>query len=223
MPDADASGINQSPDEIDFVDIDGDGKADYVWTSKLDGRARVWYNQYPDKPTWLEGGEIAGGVGTSGANIRYATLQNTGRADYVAIEPKTGAFAAWLGGCGLFNDSPKNHKISIGDGWLGPGFKQRTWFVKQHPQDGSEVDNFCAYDGSQPIEDDVEAWEYPTAIWQIPKLFDHTCFYVGSGSRIGQLVCDGVSGARCYRDPEAGFGGSCDNDVTATRLIICEW
>ena len=99
MSDADASGIGQSPDEIDLIDINGDGKADYVWTRKLDGRVNVWYNEYPKKPTWREGGEIAEGVDTSGANIRYATLTSSGRADYVAIDPKEGSIAAWLNGC----------------------------------------------------------------------------------------------------------------------------
>lgn len=111
LPEADASGIGQSPDEIDFVDINGDGKADYVWTRKLDGRVMVWYNEYPEKPTWREGGEIARGVGTSGANVRLARLHSTGRADYIAMEPKTGALAAWLNGC----DDPQARPPPVSD------------------------------------------------------------------------------------------------------------
>ena len=39
-------------------------------------------------------GEIAGGVGTSGQTIRYATLQHTGGASYIAVNPTNGALAA---------------------------------------------------------------------------------------------------------------------------------
>lgn len=105
MPEADASGIGQRPEEISFQDINGDGRADYVWTSALDGHVRVWFNDYPNLPTWLEQGEIAGGVGTSGACVRWAVLQDTGRASYVAVDPGTGAIAAWLNGCDSLGDS----------------------------------------------------------------------------------------------------------------------
>ncbi|TLD05009.1 uncharacterized protein PgNI_09260 [Pyricularia grisea] len=99
LPEADASGIGQRPKEIELVDVNGDGKADYVWTSALDGRVKVWFNDYPNQPTWLAQGEIAGGVGTSGANVRWADLQGTGRASYIAVDPNTGGLAAWLNGC----------------------------------------------------------------------------------------------------------------------------
>ncbi|CAI6088155.1 unnamed protein product, partial [Clonostachys chloroleuca] len=98
LPDADASGIGQSLGEIQLVDINGDGKADYVWIRKLDGRVHVWFNDYPKKPTWRDGGEVAEGYGTSGANIKYAKLTTSGRADYVAIDPEQGSIAAWLNG-----------------------------------------------------------------------------------------------------------------------------
>lgn len=98
------------------VDINGDGKADYVWTRKLDGHVKVWYNDYPKKPTWREGGEIAEGVDTSGANIKYAKLTTSGRADYVAIDPKEGSISAWPNGCsnpGLNLDLPEPSKNKI--------------------------------------------------------------------------------------------------------------
>jgi hypothetical protein len=107
LPEAEAEGISQSPDEIQLVDINGDGKADYVWTRKLDGRTLVWYNNYPNSPRWREGGNIAGGVGTAGSNIRWGKLTSTGRADYLAVEPYTGAVAAWLNGC-IEKGEPRN-------------------------------------------------------------------------------------------------------------------
>lgn len=226
MPDADASGIGQSPEEIDLVDIDGDGRADYVWTRKLDGRVRVWYNQYPAQPTWREGGEIAGGVGTSGANVRYARLQVTGRADYVAVDPLTGALGAWLGACADPDTAAKKNRVSIGRGTRGPPGDdlEHVWLVKMHEEGEEDSGGFCDYDGAQAYEyDDVDPRDWPTAIWQIPKLFGSQCFYVGGVDRIGRMVCDGVRGTRCFRDPQAGIGPGCGNELSGTRLIICEW
>lgn len=100
MADADAEGIGRAPEEISFHDVDGDGKADYIWTSAIDGSASVWLNNYPDTPTWLARGEIRPGVGESGQWTHWAMLQDTGRASYVATNPSTGAIAAWLNGCG---------------------------------------------------------------------------------------------------------------------------
>ncbi|CAG9998460.1 unnamed protein product [Clonostachys byssicola] len=97
---------------------------DYVWTRKLDGRVRVWFNDYPKKPTWREGGGIAEGVGTSGANIKYAKLTTSGRADYVAINPEQGSIAAWLNGCAnpdINLDTPdpsKNEKMCYNSGQM---------------------------------------------------------------------------------------------------------
>ncbi|KAM0426176.1 hypothetical protein ACHAPT_008521 [Fusarium lateritium] len=99
LPDADASGIGQRPEEIELIDINGDGKADYVWKKPIDGSVRVWINEYPNLPAWRDIGIIAEGVGTSGNNIRWATLQEGGRPDYIIVDPKTGALGAWLNGC----------------------------------------------------------------------------------------------------------------------------
>ncbi|CAM1510067.1 Fc.00g004020.m01.CDS01 [Cosmosporella sp. VM-42] len=91
LPEADAPGISQRPEEIKFYDVNGDGLADYIWTRPIDGSVHVWLNQYPKQPAWHEVGEIAEGVGTSGNNMRFATLQLSGRPDYLAMDRKTGS------------------------------------------------------------------------------------------------------------------------------------
>jgi hypothetical protein len=69
---------------------------------KLDALTRAWYNNYPNSPRWIQGGEIiASGVGTAGSNIRWGKLTSTGRADYLAVEPFTGAVAAFPNGCDI--------------------------------------------------------------------------------------------------------------------------
>ncbi|OBT86037.1 hypothetical protein VE02_05546 [Pseudogymnoascus sp. 03VT05] len=106
FPKMDASGINENPDEIKFLDING----------KIDGVAKVWYNNYEFKKEgdedksqygWREGGVFASGVGANGDNVRYAIMDKSGRASYVVIDPATGAPAAWLNGCDDKGDSPR--------------------------------------------------------------------------------------------------------------------
>ncbi|KAJ6438913.1 Lipase 1 [Purpureocillium lavendulum] len=99
LPEADASGIAQRPEEISFHDINHDGKADYVWTSAVDGSVHVWLNNYPNKPAWLAQGQIATGVGTSGSCVKWASLLHGNYSDYIAVDPTNGAIAAWLNLC----------------------------------------------------------------------------------------------------------------------------
>lgn len=68
--------------------------------------AKVWYNNYPNKPVWREGGVFASGVGANGDNVRYGIMQHTGRASYIVLDPTTGALAAWLNGCENFGNPP---------------------------------------------------------------------------------------------------------------------
>ncbi|KAH6949082.1 SGNH hydrolase-type esterase domain-containing protein, partial [Fusarium avenaceum] len=220
MPDADASGINQSPDEIDFVDLNGDGKADYVWTSRLDGRVKVWYNNYPNKPTWKEAGEIAGGVGTSGANIRYVKLQSTGRHDYVAVDPGTGAIGAWLNGCGDPDTSKKKHRVVFTKAPNG------GWIVKQRPVGADVPSQYCGFDnvykGEQTLLSEPDDAKFPFAFTTIKELYDHSCFYLGGAYRVGKLVCDGVSGITCYREKDVGKSHDCKYWKYNSSLY-CEW
>lgn len=79
--------------------LSSDGKADYVWTRARDGAVFAWLNNYPNQPPWLEFGQIADGVGTTGANVKWGELTRSGYPDYVAFNPADGSFAAWLNLC----------------------------------------------------------------------------------------------------------------------------
>jgi hypothetical protein len=138
MPNADASGIFQRPEEITFHDLNGDGKADYVWTSAATGKARVWYNNFPNNPTWVGGDEIASGVGTSGSTVRWAKLQHTGRASYLAVSPTTGAVSAWLNGCDNLGPAPTRIRHGGPDTCLVVGYRQGSSSVYYVPASGTE-------------------------------------------------------------------------------------
>ncbi|KAJ4199065.1 hypothetical protein NW767_008648 [Fusarium falciforme] len=225
LPEADASGINQSPDETDFIDINGDGKADYVWPRKLDGRVKVWYNDYPNKPTWREAGEIAGGVGTSGANIRYGTLSSTGRVDYIPVDPKTGAIAAWLNGCNDFDASEKKHKITIFQ--RNVHGNKRMWGITEYHLQGKQPKDHCDLTGkysrsSQISPNDPDDAEYPTLVTNNDKIYGKQCYYIGSPYSVGQLYCDGVSGIVCYKDPDHWKSKGCGGWSYRISLS-CKW
>ena len=98
---ANAAGINRPPSEITFADLDGDGKADYIWTDPISGQPKVWYNRYPATVTWQVGNYLSvSRDGVSGPSIQYARLQKGGQAVPVFVNPDNGAIAAFVNGCG---------------------------------------------------------------------------------------------------------------------------
>ena len=96
-----ATGVGAYRKDVRFADINGDGRADYIWVHPVDGSLDLWTNEVGINPAnWVKAPDkIATGVGFSGANILFATLLNTGRADYIPITPSTGAIEAWMNGC----------------------------------------------------------------------------------------------------------------------------
>jgi len=95
--------------EIQLVDFDGDGKADYVVVAP-DGSTQVWINQ---TGTNLPGGDwkwlhqVANGVGFDGGHVIMADFDGDGRADYFGVGPG-GALGVWL------NNGGDNQSIT---GW----------------------------------------------------------------------------------------------------------
>ena len=224
MPEADALGIGQSPDEIELIDVNGDGKADYVWTRKLDGRVKVWYNEYPDKPTWREGGEVAEGVGTSGANIRYGKLQSTGRADYIAVDPESGAIAAWLNGCSSPEPTKKKHRVYVLDSKTDDA--DHMWLFVERPLEGPTPAHWCNlrakyHRGRAYDENDPKDARYPSEATDLDTLHGKDCYYVGSPYQIGRFVCDGVAGLQCYKY-EDQTREDC-GPWSYTHALYCDW
>ncbi|KAL2693476.1 hypothetical protein Neosp_000036 [[Neocosmospora] mangrovei] len=172
--------------------IDEDEEVNYFWTRKLDGRVKVWYNDYPNKPTWREAGEIADGVGTSGANVRYGTLSSTGRVDYIPLDRKTGAIAAWLNGCNDFDASEKKHKITIFQ--RNVHGNKRMWGITEYPLEGRQPKDHCDLTGkysrsSQISPNDPDDAEYPTLVTNNDKIYGKECYYIGSPySPLGKLI-----------------------------------
>jgi lysophospholipase L1-like esterase len=89
---------------VQFADLNGDGKADYLIVSQADGSVQAYLNGGPDAFggdwLWFPQGTIATGVGADPATttLRFADINGDGRADYLVVNNITGAVQAWLNG-----------------------------------------------------------------------------------------------------------------------------
>ena len=99
-----ASGVGADPTQTRtvFADINGDGKADYVVIDNTTGALTVWLNGGPNTAAqngwvWVPAGTIASGV-APGAEIHLADLDGDGRADYIIVDPTSGALSVYLNG-----------------------------------------------------------------------------------------------------------------------------
>lgn len=107
-----ADGIGKDGDGVRFADLNGDGRAEYLWVDNSTGAVTAYLNLgAPDdgpnaaKVSWLPQGVIATGVGVSHDNVIFADINGDGRADYLTIDFATGALSAWINGGGPANQS----------------------------------------------------------------------------------------------------------------------
>ncbi|CZR50217.1 uncharacterized protein PAC_00089 [Phialocephala subalpina] len=97
-----ATGVGASREDVHFADIDGDGKVDYLWVDRLSGETRMLKNGGEGGDgnwIWTFKGEIATGVGTNGAVVRFADLSGSGRSDYLNVVPWSSGVTMWENGC----------------------------------------------------------------------------------------------------------------------------
>ncbi|KAI4198895.1 MAG: hypothetical protein LQ350_004960 [Teloschistes chrysophthalmus] len=124
-----ASGIGFTRDHVQFKDIDGDGKADYIGVNQLDGSTIVYVNKGPNPNSpglwaWVpmnDAKPIASGVGAVGADVRLGRIEKTNRYSYFALAPNTGALRAWKNGCDELSQVPHAPGNSGGSSGSGSG------------------------------------------------------------------------------------------------------
>ncbi|RDL35318.1 SGNH hydrolase [Venustampulla echinocandica] len=116
-----AAGVGATRASVQFADINGDGRADYLWVHD-DGSVDCWLNLGgPDngpnaaKVSWLPQGKIASGIGKDGAGVRFADINGDGRAEYLYVYTD-GSVEAYLN-LGGPDNGPNAAKVS----WLPQG------------------------------------------------------------------------------------------------------
>lgn len=227
----DAAGIFQRAEEITFTDIDGDGRADYVWTRGWDGAAFWYKNNFPNQPGWLPMGEIAGGVGTGGQNVRYAILQHTGRASYVAVNPINGAIAAWLNGC--LDLGPANGRALaeiILYRTLSAGaplhFVYQWKVIAETPQASQEL---CEPTAAKNINaDSIDPYAlpipFPPTINDIDLHGFTGCTYTDATSGPGIMSCPGRTAIQCTEDSRSNEPTDCGtNRPVFVPKVMCRF
>lgn len=115
-----ASGVGSLTrrEQIRFADLNGDGRADYLVVEE-DGSVNAWLNVLDGSDigniVWVEQGQIAAGIGRTGAGVRFADLNGDGRAEYLYLDD-LGAVTCYLNGGYTYVDSKKG-KV----GWIAQG------------------------------------------------------------------------------------------------------
>ncbi|WP_327064721.1 GDSL-type esterase/lipase family protein [Kitasatospora sp. NBC_01302] len=99
-----ATGVGDPGSRIQFADLTGDGRADYLDVNPANGSVQAWLNAGtgPSGVTWNQAGTVAYGVGSPGTDIEFAPVTATGRADYLDVDPADGTVQAWK------NNGPAN-------------------------------------------------------------------------------------------------------------------
>ncbi|RKS68270.1 lysophospholipase L1-like esterase [Actinomadura pelletieri DSM 43383] len=105
-----ASGVELGEQEdVDFADINGDRRDDYLVYDTESGAVRAWINIGGDqdgKPGWIPRGQIASGVPDAIARPVFAEIDGDGRDDYLAVDPRTGVVRAWINAGGDQDGKP---------------------------------------------------------------------------------------------------------------------
>ncbi|KAB5549867.1 hypothetical protein GE09DRAFT_187533 [Coniochaeta sp. 2T2.1] len=131
---------------VRFADIDGDGKADFLWLDSVDGTANVRYYRNgglgsDNKWIWYDEGVIF-----SGKNILFGDLDGDGRAD-IALRGENGALVGYLNvGPGV-----KPNFRHMGEIASGVGVKDPRVELKDLNGDGRADYLYIAEDGSLTV------------------------------------------------------------------------
>ena len=118
-----ASGLGKNGSEVKFADLNGDGRAEYLWIHP-DGSVEAFLNLGSSNAStfsWQPLGTVATGIGKSSTGLEFGDINGDARADYLWVDPSNGAVTAYLSSGGPGN-RPDNSQIHwIADGIIATG------------------------------------------------------------------------------------------------------
>ncbi|KAF2161055.1 carbohydrate esterase family 3 protein [Zasmidium cellare ATCC 36951] len=150
------SGASRS--EIQFVDLDANGYADFVMINASTGALHTYLNFGPtDKGYNFEiiPAEIAIGVGGIGAGVRLADMTGSGRADYIYLD-ESGAARIWVNNGNGSDFADLSAWVVLNNGYdaaIGVGAQRQD--VHFHDVDG---DGLADYIWVHPDDGSVSVW-----------------------------------------------------------------
>ncbi|MFG2224816.1 FG-GAP repeat domain-containing protein [Streptomyces sp. NPDC048644] len=123
------AGFDKAKERIDFADINGDGRDDYLVVNGETGELKAWKNVEGDHvgpPNWTVGTRISRGM-EGHARIVFADIDGDRRDDYLMVDTASGAVQAWLNRDSNHDRQPDwkhlNQVISVSlDGGDSPSF-----------------------------------------------------------------------------------------------------
>ncbi len=106
-----ASELGNNGSELQLADLDGDGRAEYLWVH-LGGSVDACLDlgpshtgRYAGIVSWKSLGTIATGIGKSSTGNEFGDISGDARAEYLWVDPSNGAVTAYLN-CGVPMDGP---------------------------------------------------------------------------------------------------------------------
>ncbi|KFY70309.1 hypothetical protein V499_09272, partial [Pseudogymnoascus sp. VKM F-103] len=131
-----------------FADVNGDGRADFLWVDKFNGDTKVWENLGE-----LPNGERVGGSsfrwslkgtvykGSSrGSNMHFPNIGGVGRADIVDVNPTTAKGFIWFNSCPGGGDDGEG---PVPDPML-PAYNPSGPIDPTDPDDKVNANKFCS-------------------------------------------------------------------------------
>ena len=122
-----ASGLGKNGSEVQFADLNGDGRAEYLWVHP-DGSVDAWLNLDSSSPgpssevvSWQPLGTIATGIGKSSTGLEFGDINGDARADYLWVDPSNGAVTAYLNSGGPGNSQNNAQVYWNADGIVATG------------------------------------------------------------------------------------------------------
>jgi hypothetical protein len=154
---------------VQFADIDGDGKADYLWVDR-NGAVTAYLNGGSSTNGWLwhSQGVIATGVGGARLDIKFHDIDGDGLADYLWVNRFDGSVLEWKNGgkVGEKWEWDSQGKIAAGVGTNGLNIQfaningeGRSDYLKISPSSGSVIEWYNGCFGGSGGNSETPKWQ----------------------------------------------------------------